>query len=340
MLETALALRDRAHEVTFVTNPDSALCQRARAAGLAVQTLTIRLDSAPWTIIALAKHLRSIRATALVANRTKDVKVAAPAARLAGMKTILATRESDFPLKDRLDYRWNFQTLCTGVLVNSHATRHTIMTSAPWLDPARVHLLYKGIDIDRFCPGARPPGPPIVGVVGQLIERKGLPEVMLAWSQIDRDEYQQRPRLLFAGEGIMRQDIAQWRRGLRFPEAVEVLGYTEDVVAFYRRLSLLAMPSRAEGFGLAAAEALACGIPVIAGDASSLPEIVIHEKTGLLVPPSQSEPLYHAMVRLLSDEDLRQKLGVAGRQLICQRYPREQTLTRLLSLTGHPDYLP
>ena len=340
MLETALALRDRGCAVEFVTNPDSELRARASAEGLPVKPLTIRIDGAPWTIAALAAHLRQTGATALVANRTKDVKVAAPAGRLARMPCVLATRESDFPLKDRLDYRWYFQVLCTGVLVNSLATRQTILESGPWLDPERVHLLYKGIDIDRFVPGGAPSGRPVVGAVGQLIERKGIPELMRAWTAIDAQERAERPVLRLAGEGILQAELERWRAGLRRPEDVELLGYTENVEKFYQGLHILAMPSHAEGFGLAAAEALACEVPVIAGDASSLPEIVVDGETGLLVPPGDSDALLAALIKLLDDPALARRLGLAGRELVVSRYPREKTLNRFLGLTGHPDYDP
>ncbi len=338
MLETALALRDRGHAVGFVANPDSELQRRAEAADLPVKPLAIRIDGAPWTIAAVTAHLRRSGVTALVANRTKDVKVAAPAGRLAGVPVILATRESDFPLKDRWDYRWNFHTLCTGVLVNSQATRRTILASGPWLDPARVHLLYKGIDIDRFTPGEPPADRPVVGAVGQLIARKGIPELMQAWTALTAQARTPRPRLRLAGEGRLRPELERWRLTLPHPEDVELLGYTEDVEEFYRGLTILAMPSHAEGFGLAAAEALACGVPVIAGDASSLPEIVIDGETGLLVPPGDSSALHAALSRLLDDPELARRLGRTGRELVLSRYPREKTLDRFLGLTGHPDF--
>ncbi|MCB1182738.1 glycosyltransferase family 4 protein [bacterium] len=340
MHETALALRDRGVAVSFVANPGSELHRRAVADGLPVAPLTIRVDGAPWTIVGLARRLRRLGATALVANQTKDVKVGAPAGRLAGLRHILSTRESDFPLKDRPDYRWAFQVLCTGVLVNSEATRRTTLASAPWLDPARVHLLYKGIDIERFAAGPVPTGPFTVGFVGQLIGRKGVPELMTAWSAIDAEVRPERPRLRLAGDGELRADLERWRGGLRHPDAVEILGYVEDVPAFYRTLHLLAMPSHAEGFGLAAAEALACDVPVVAGDASSLPEIVRPGETGLLVPPRDPAALTDALRMLIDDPVRARSLGLAGGRFVRAAFPRTRTLDRLLALTGHPDHPP
>ncbi len=339
MLDTALALQQRGHMVSIVTNRNSELHQRAQAVGVPVTPIHIRLDGALWTIAALAMHLRQSGTTAVIANRTKDAYAAGPAGRLVGVPTILATRESDFPIKSRFDYQWVFKYLCTGVLVNSQATRGTILNSAPWLNPDRVHLLYKSIDTDRFCPPVTPPsGPPVIGFVGQLIARKGLHELMQAWTEIDGQDRPERPLLQLAGEGIMRHELETWRGKLQHPNAVQILGYAQHVETFYQSLRALVLPSHREGFGLAAAEALACAVPVIAGAASSLPEIVANEKTGLLVPPGDSDALAAALTRLLDDPSLASHLGQAGRQHILTRFPHAETLDRLLHLTGHPDY--
>ncbi len=103
-----------------------------------------------------------------------------------------------------------------------------------------------------------------------------------------------------------------------------------------RDLDVLPMPSFAEGFGLAAAEAQACGLPVIAADASSLPEIVLDQETGLLVPPGDADALVAALRRLLDDPALARRLGSAGRDHIVTTFPQAGTLARLRELTGAP----
>ena len=148
-LETALALHGRGCEVDVVAQPGSALLARAREAGLPTAAIPIRFDGAPWTILRLWRHFRRRGTAALLANLTKDLKAAALAGRLAGVPIRLGTRESDFPLKDKAYYRWYFSRLATGLLVNSQATRRTVIESAPWLDPDRVHLLPFGLDGGR-----------------------------------------------------------------------------------------------------------------------------------------------------------------------------------------------
>lgn len=340
MLETAAALQRRGVAAELVAQPDSVLHARARDAGVPVAAIPIRFDAAPWTIARLATHLRRAQVTAIVANLTKDLKAAAVAGHLAGVPVILGSRESDFPLKNKAYYRWYFGRLATGVLVNSRATRDTVVRSAPWLDRDRIHLLYKGVDLERFTRRKQAPGAGVVGFVGQLIERKGLRDLMSAWDRLEAGgpgfRLPEAARVLIAGEGPLRETLDTWRRRLRRPERVVILGYRDDIASFYHELDVLVMPSRAEGFGLAAAEAAACGVPVVATDASSLPEIVVHERTGLLVPPDDPTALARGVARLLGDPTAAARLGRAGREHVAREFPQSETLRRLLALTGGP----
>lgn len=334
MLETALALGRRGVPAGIVAQPGSELLARARDAAVPAAAVPIRFDGAPWTLAALVHRFRTWRPRAVIANLTKDVKAAALAARLAGVPCRLATRESDFPLKSKAYYRWYFGRLATGVLVNSEATRRTVLASAPWLDQRRVHLLYKGIDLQRFAARSRAPREGIVGFAGQLIERKGLRDLMAAWQMLESEAVDPALRLKIAGTGPLRAELESWRRELRRPLAVELLGHLEDLVPFYHALDVLALPSLAEGFGLVAAEAGACGLPVVATRTSSLPEIVVDGGTGLLVPPGEPGELAAALRRLTTDHRLAGELGGAARARIARRFDREDTLDRLLELTG------
>ncbi len=331
-LDAALGLQQRGRSVSIVAQPGSALLARARAAGVPADAVPIRFDGAPWTVTRLCRAFRRRRARAVVCNLTKDLKAGGVAARLCGVPVILASRESDFPLKDKAYYRWYFTRIATGLLANSQATRATVLASAPWLDPRRVHLLYKGIDTERFRPAASPPPSPVAGFVGQLIERKGLRELMAAWSLLERGDWPAPPLLRVAGVGPLAAELRRWREGLFHPDRVELLGFVEPIERLYAGLTLLVLPSREEGFGLVAAEAAACGLPVVAAAASSLPELVAHAETGLLVPPRDPARLAEAMARLLSDPELAARLGRGGRVRVLARFTRARMLDQLEAL--------
>ena len=95
-------------------------------------------------------------------------------------------------------------------------------------------------------------------------------------------------------------------------EDIRFLGYVpdEDLPLLYSGSSLFVLPSLYEGFGLPLAEAMACGVPVIASNASSIPEVV--GDAGLLVPPTQPEAFAEAIMRVRSDPDLRKAMIEKG----------------------------
>ncbi len=330
-LETALALKERGHKVSVVAQPDSQLMERCIASGIETLPLAIRFDAAPWTLTKLVSYFRKNKVTSILANLTKDLKAAALAGRISGVPVILGTRESDFPLKDKLYYRWYFNHLATGLLVNSKATKETTLQSAPWLRKEKVHLLYKGIDLNKFRVPENRKAQNVVGFAGQYISRKGLRTLMQAWSIL---ENKTNSKLHLVGDGPMLPQLQTWQKSLRNPERVIIGNQTEDMPKFYHGISLLVMPSFSEGFGLVAAEALACGVPVIATRVSSLPEIITHNKTGLLIPVDDFHALAEAIEQLLSAPEKTQLMGKSGRLFVQENFDSQATLDHLEKLTG------
>ncbi len=333
----AADLPGRGWRTSLVARPGSPLAALADERGLACDEIPIRFDAAPWTILRLLAVLRRRKARAVLCLNLKDLKAAGVAARLAGVPVILLSRESDSPLRRRFYYRWYLGGVATGVVVNSRATASTTLRSARWLDPRRVHLLYKGIDAERFRPGPRADGnrdggAPVVGFVGRTTESKGVPELMRAWEMIAARDDLRSPRLRLAGRGPLDAEIARWREGLPRPGNVEILGFAEDMPGFYRGIDILAAPSRVEGFGLAVAEAGACAVPVVAARASSLPEIVRHRETGLLTPPRDPRALADALAALILDPGLAARLGAAARRRVASAFPRDAMLDNLARL--------
>src|SRR5262249_31181034 len=92
----------------------------------------------------------------------------------------------------------------------------------------------------------------------------------------------------------------------------------ERVHELYARAAVVVCPSRSEGFGLVCAEAMAHGRPVIATRVGGLVDLVRDRETGLLVPPGSPGALRAAIDRLLSDPELRGRLGAAGRAWIAE----------------------
>jgi glycosyltransferase involved in cell wall biosynthesis len=126
-------------------------------------------------------------------------------------------------------------------------------------------------------------------------------------------------RLEIAGDGGHEPELRRQAEG----EAVSFLGWQEDVAALHRRWHAFALPSRSEGFGLAALEAMAAGLPVVATRVGGLPELIRDGVDGCLVDPS-AEAIAAALGALLSDARRRREIGIAARRSAIERFGLER----------------
>lgn len=165
---------------------------------------------------------------------------------------------------------------------------------------------------------------PLVFALGRFIPRKGHATLVKAFARVlDRHP---RAHLVMAGRGPTRAACMEKARALGIEGHVHCPGYLDDgtVAALYAACDLFALPTgedaggQVEGFGLVFSEAHAHGKPVVAGRAGGTPDAVLHERTGLLVPPEDSDALAAAICRLLEDPALAARLGAAGKARVAE----------------------
>lgn len=181
----------------------------------------------------------------------------------------------------------------------------------------RLRVIVDGVDLDRFA--AREPGPAraalglpatglLVGGVGRLDPQKGWDVLLRATPGL----FQAHPglRVVIAGQGPEEGPLRRLAGQLGLLERVSFLGWRPDPERVLAALDLVAIPSRWEGFGLVAAEALAAGRPVVASAVDSLPEVL--GEAAALVPPNDPAALGQALAALLADPARRAALAAAG----------------------------
>ncbi|MHB1127159.1 MAG: glycosyltransferase [Bacillota bacterium] len=176
------------------------------------------------------------------------------------------------------------------------------------LAPEKVRVINCGVDTGLFRPGDRQearqqagiqPGVPVVLFVGNLVESKGV-HVLLKALAVVRERHPE-VRCLIIGDGPQRPALEDQARALDLLETVSFLGYQpyESLPRWYAVADLLAAPSLREGFGLVALEAMATGVPVVAGRVGGLPEFVQDGVNGLLVNPGDPADLAAKIVLCL-----------------------------------------
>jgi len=105
-----------------------------------------------------------------------------------------------------------------------------------------------------------------------------------------------------------------------------------DLVKWYAAADIAVVPSMFEGFGLPAAEAMACEVPVIAFAAGALPELVADGETGILVPPADVAKLAAAIRKLVEDKELRLRMAKAARKRVEQKFNWEKAAKQILDV--------
>ncbi|MFV9646228.1 MAG: glycosyltransferase [Desulfobacterales bacterium] len=123
-------------------------------------------------------------------------------------------------------------------------------------------------------------------------------------------------RLLIVGDGPLQKELIEEAQVRELGKQIYFLGYRDDVYRILAAGNALVQPSIFEGFGLASAEAMACGLPVISTNLPSIAEVVQHEKTGILVPPGDSQALAKAMATFVDNPALAATYGANGKQRV------------------------
>lgn len=156
--------------------------------------------------------------------------------------------------------------------------------------------------------------------VGSLIRRKGHDILLRALADLRR--VRPNVRLLIVGDGPDRARLEALTRELGLHDIVHFLGFVESPagVVFRDATDIAVSPSRVEGFGLTVAEAGAAGRPVIATATTGMTEIMTNEQSGLVIPIENQGKLYDALLRLVDDPALRQRLGTALREVVNEKF--------------------
>lgn len=340
MLTAARGVASRGHQVSLAAPADSAILQRARSAGLTVLAVGFVRDFDPVSLLRLLRHCHGRQVDVVCMNMDRVVRLCGLAARLAGVPVRLPRRGSEFPLKDKWVYRFNYRDLTTGFIVNSQATAGTLTRHIHWRPAGRVHVLYNGLDTRRFeldhSVGELrqrlniDAAASVLVVLGELTSRKNA-SLLLSVAPRLRSRFP-KLRILLVGTGEAEAELRSQIDSLELKDCVQLLGFRDDVPEILAAADLLVHPAKVEGFGFAVAEGMAAGLPVVATRASSIPEIVDDGRTGALFAPNDPEALHDAVLRYLEDPSLRKAHGQAGRNRIRSRFELSDRTAELESL--------
>jgi glycosyltransferase involved in cell wall biosynthesis len=190
----------------------------------------------------------------------------------------------------------------------------------------KVRVNYHGIRVTEYGPAAHPGNRIGVLAVGRLVEMKGFQFLIQALSILRR--HGRSIQCTIAGHGPQFEYLTRLARELGLEQSVSFPGFVphERLRAMYAEHAVFVLPSvttedgQRDGIPNVILEAMASGLPVVSTINSGIPEAVVHDETGLLVPPGDPDKLADAIEQLCADAGLRSRLAEKGRQAVAAKF--------------------
>jgi glycosyltransferase involved in cell wall biosynthesis len=323
--------------VAYMT-PDHEMRPRFEEAGVVPRCLN---HQSGWrwllTLVRLVRLIRSEGVDVLHAHSSPDKKLAYAAAALTRTPVVshlhmprrYRQQERSIAARLRAWIRSRAGRLVVGRFVA--VSRAVMDAHAPFLpDPGRLRLVLNGIPTDRFLHGDASQlqalrvelgvngAFPVLINVGRLHPQKDQMTLVRMMSTIR--EARPEAKLLIVGEGPERGPLQQEIHARGVQDAVLLVGERHDIPELLAIADVFVLSSRAEGFGIVVAEAMAAEKPVVAFDLEPLREFVEDGRSGYLVTARSPEALAAAALKVVDDSSLRSRMGARGRQIVLERF--------------------
>jgi glycosyltransferase involved in cell wall biosynthesis len=243
---------------------------------------------------------------------------AMPAATIARVPVRIASRR-DVSLPDRTPAQDRLQRLsyrfAHRVVANSTAAAEQLVVEGVPRD--RIVRIENGLELSQFC-DTRAAASPTIMMVANLRAGKGHDVLLAAAARVVTRVPSARFRIV--GDGPLRPALDEAVVRLGLTGHVEFLGHRTDVPELLQTAGAFVFPSLMEAAPNAVIEAMAAGLPIVASDAGGIPEVITHQRNGLLVPPGNVDALAEALLRVLADPALAARLARLARQDAMARF--------------------
>ena len=295
-----------------------------------------------WLPVRLARLARREGVDVLHTHNTAAWFYGVLAAWLAGVPVVHTEHTSPSYHARRWMKIENTLSLATARISAVSGSVARVMTEQQGIAAEKVRVIHNGIEAAVYGAAADGAGlketlgvpreAPVVGNVARFFPNKDHRTLLQAFTRVV--ERVPSAMLLIAGEGPLRSDIEEEIRKLRLSDKVRLLGNRRDIPALLRVFDLFALSSVKEGLPIVLLEAMASGVPVVATEVDGNPELVVHQETGLLVPPRNPDALAEAICCLLQDCDAARRMGERGRERVRRLFTFERMVNAYQDVYG------
>jgi glycosyltransferase involved in cell wall biosynthesis len=352
VLALAQGLTSRGHTVQIAAPEASDIAISARTDGFAVHEVPIAgplhpIDD-PRAVAALRGIIRAEGPDLVHAHGFKAGFVGRLGTVLAGAPPFVVTAHNHVLRRNETARfaKWRYRTVeraLTGCVTRYIAVSDSIaaeLVEDYGIDADRVTTVRNGVAPGPFlaeqdraaCRAAIgvPAEAPTFGLAARFSTQKGLRHLIAALPEVRRAV--PGALLLLGGSGPLESELREEAVALEVSSAIRWLGHVDDVPAFLATLDVYVSPSETEALGLGLIEAALAGVPTVATDVGGVSEVVLADKTGLLVPPADPPALAGAVRRLLADRDLAADLSAAARMRCLAEFDPERMIGGTLAV--------
>jgi glycosyltransferase involved in cell wall biosynthesis len=317
--------------------PGSRSAAEAERRNIEYTSVRMRNDLDLGAVLSLRRHFRQGAFNIVHLHTGRANWLGGLAAWTVGVPAV-STRRMDRRVKRGWRSRLIYGRLVQRTVAISPAVHDCLRAGG--VEPKTIGLIYEAVDPVRVRPSAAPgatraalgasAGDRVLLVLAALIRRKGVDVLLDAMGILAAAGL--RPCLWVAGDGPEREALEAQAYALGLQEQVRFLGQRDDTADLLAACDVFVLPSRREGLGVSALEAMAAGRPVVCSAVGGLRSSVIDGRTGLVVPPDDAVALGAALHSLLRDDVLRRRLGEAGPARIGEGFQASQMIDAHIGL--------
>ncbi|MFC1590523.1 glycosyltransferase [Candidatus Omnitrophota bacterium] len=267
---------------------------------------------------------------------------AAPISKVAGIKTVVETAHLREAWRRGLKRAFFVDRFFYGFvdkIISVSSAVEGFLVKDKKLPNSKISVIRNGVDLDKFRPVSKKiaNGKYNIGVIGRLEPQKGHTYLLDAIRAME--EGHDNKRYFIVGDGALKNELKSKSKDLNLNDKIEFMGFRNDIQNVIAEMDLIVLPSLYEGLPLVALESQAMGKPMIATLVDGTPEVIINNKTGILIPPGDSEAIKCALQYVFNNRDRVSRMGDAARRHvestfnICKQITKtEELYTELYNL--------
>jgi glycosyltransferase involved in cell wall biosynthesis len=334
----AKELKRNAYPFHYVVQPGSPLHQKALEAELPVLPMKIASEADFFSILRLSFTMKRKKCRLVNFHDAHSVAVGSAAASLAKVPIRIISRRVDFPLKKNMFSRRKYTKNVDAIIAVSEGVKEVLEKGG--IEPQRIHVIPDGIDFAPYEDKSSKdylrhelsfaPDDYLIGIVAHLADHKGHKYLIQASKFLK--EQAPKIKIIIVGEGPLKLELSEQAKNIQVEDMVFFMGFRDDVPQILNSLDMFVLSSYLEGMGSSLMDAMACRLPIVATKVGGIPEVVKHNKTGLLVSPRSPKSLASAILKLYQDKELADRLGQNGYEEVHRKFSAESMALKSIDL--------